>query len=134
MKPIVKLMINETNVMNIGIDFMGYKVLDPSLLSFHHLIVPKKLGGKEIYDNGALLMRYSHDYLHIIEETDRRIYNAIKEEMIKENLQHEVRLENIIAINEWLNLFEEVHIEDTTKDGRHLLIKDIFRRRYLKES
>lgn len=42
MKSITKLMINEFKIMQLGFDFMGYRVEKQNSLSFHHLIVPRR--------------------------------------------------------------------------------------------
>ena len=68
MKPITLEMINIYKIRKLGYDFMGYTFSKPQELSFHHLIVPKRLGGKETIENGAILKQCtSHDYLHRIE-------------------------------------------------------------------
>lgn len=131
MKEITKLMINEYRIKKIGYDFMGYTFVSPTDLSFHHLIVPKDQGGKEESMNGAILVRKtSHDYLHIIEKYDREIFDKITLLMIKENISGKIDLDSIKYINDLLLIFEEKHSEDTFKNGA-LIIKDIFRKRYL---
>lgn len=63
-------------------DFMGYI---PEKLSYHHLIVPKRLGGPRTYTNGAILSSLtSHEYLHKIELTDPEVFHIITELMIHE--------------------------------------------------
>ena len=49
MKYITELIINEYRLKNI--DFMGY-VFNKSNASYHHLIIPKRFGGKETLENG----------------------------------------------------------------------------------
>ena len=129
---IVNLMVNEFHLMEVGIDFMGYKITDKSLLSFHHLVVSQKDGGEVCLENGAILMRYAHDYLHIIEEIDPQTYFAIREQMIIENIKRQIDMSCIEKINELLCGFEEKYCEETTKSGL-ILIKDIHKRRLLTE-
>lgn len=133
MKPIVNLMINEFHALDVGMDFMGYRITDPRRLSFHHLIVPKRKGGKETIENGALLMRNAHDYLHIIEGADKEVYEAIQREMVLENKSREIMMASIERIDAILNEFEEKHCEDSNEQG-YYLIKDFFRRRVLREN
>lgn len=132
MKEIVNLMVNEFNILEAGIDFMGYRITDRRKLSFHHLITSKKDGGKETIENGAILLRDPHDYLHIIEKSDKKIYRAIREQMIIENMKRQIYMPSIEKIDELLREYEEVHSEDTTKGG-YYLIKDVYRRRLLTE-
>ncbi|MBR4672795.1 MAG: hypothetical protein IKO78_06350 [Bacilli bacterium] len=130
MRKIINLMFNKYNVMRYGIDFMGYIITDPSKLSFHHLIIPEEDGGLERIENGALLMRRAHDYLHIIEHTDRPIYEAIRAEMILINFEGKIEMDRIIRINYLLKMYEEKHKEDTTEKGL-ILIKADFKNRFL---
>ncbi len=134
MKPVVNLMINEFKLLEIGIDFMGYRITDPRKLSFHHLVEFKRDGGVYVMDNGAILVRNtSHDYIHLIERVDKKIFNAITDEMKKENKQGSIERDNIVKIDEYLCDFEERHSDDTIGKGRKLLIRDEFLRRYLVE-
>lgn len=130
MEAITKLMINEFKIMESGIDFMGYSVINPKKLSFHHLIIPKREGGKATIENGAILTRSAHDYLHVIERTERNFFLEITKEMIEENKKHFIDMKNIKIINEILTEFEEKHFEDTLKKGK-LLIKEEYRNRLL---
>ena len=134
MKPVVNLMINEFKLLEIGINFMGYRITDPRKLSFHHLVEFKRNGGVYDMDNGAILIRNSsHDYLHLVERTDKKIFAAITREMIEENKKRMIDMENIKKIDEYLCDFEDKHSDDTIGKGRKLLIRDEFLRRYLVE-
>ena len=42
MKEIVKLMINDFKIKQLGYDFMGYRFNKSIDLSFHHLIIPHR--------------------------------------------------------------------------------------------
>ena len=126
MKEITKLMTNKFKIMELGIDFMGYKVEKESSLSFHHLILQKKNGGKDEMNNGAILVRNtSHNYLHIIEKADRKYFEYITEQMMIENKQGFIDEKCLKAINEILLEFEEKHSEDTFKKG-NLILQDIY--------
>lgn len=131
MKEITKLMINEFRIKKLGYDFMGYRFVSPTDLSFHHLILPKDKGGKEESKNGAILVRKtSHDYLHIIEKYDRDIFDKITLLMIKENISGKIDLDSISCINDLLLSFEDKYKDETLKNGS-LMIKDIFKERVL---
>ncbi len=134
MKPVVDLMINEFKLLEVGIDFMGYRITNPKKLSFHHLVEFKRNGGFYEIDNGAILIRdSSHDYIHLIEKFDKKLFKAITEEMIKENKMRMIDMEIIKKIDEYLCEFEYYHSEDTIAKGRKLLLKDQFLRRLLAE-
>ena len=127
MKSITNLMINVYNLHKI--DFMGYQ-FSKNNASYHHLIVPRRLGGKETIDNGAVLNgKTSHPYLHRIESVDYDMFLAITSEMIDENIKGYLDKENLRHIDDILTLFEREHSGDTTKKGK-LLIKEEFTRRF----
>ncbi len=133
MKEITKLMTDKFKIMEIGIDFMGYRVTKEKNLSFHHLVKPKRNGGKDEMENGAILVRNSsHDYLHIIERIDRKYFKYITSEMIKENKLGYIDMDIIRIIDEILLEFEDKHCEDSFKKG-NLILQDVYLRRLLRE-
>ena len=135
MREITKMMINQFKIMKLGYDFMGYTVDKKSSLSFHHLIVPRRLCGQKglgegyLYWNGAILRQdTSHDYLHLIEAKDYGIFFAITSEMIDQNIKGYLDIDNLRRINDILKVFEKEHCHDRGKKGR-LLIKDSYLKR-----
>ena len=62
-------------------DWMNYKICKDDL-TYHH-IIKKENGGKLTIENGALLTKRAHEYLHSIERLDvdlyERINNVLKE-------------------------------------------------------
>ena len=127
MKSITNLMINVYNLHKI--DFMGYRFTRNNA-SYHHLIVPRRLGGLETLENGAVLNgKTSHPYLHRIENVDLDIFNYITSEMIDINIKGYLDKENLRHIDDVLTLFEKEHSADTTKKGK-LLIKEEYTRRF----
>lgn len=131
MKPIEKLMIDKYNILKVGIDFMGYRVTDKSKLSYHHFF-PKRKGGKDTIENGSIIIRWAHDYLHDIEKTERDSFNKINNLLIEENRSGRIDMDILKRIDEILCSFEEKHSEDTNNNGK-LLIKDIYRDRLFRE-
>ena len=122
MKNITQEMIKLYNIKKIGADFMGYTFKSPNALSFHHLIVPAREGGKEIVQNGAVLNGFtSHPYLHLIEAKDEEIFYRITSEMLDENFKGKIDIENLKQIRDLLLYFEREHIDDTTKKGKKLI-------------
>lgn len=129
MKYITKLMIDEFNMKNI--DFMGY-YFNKNNASFHHLIIPRRLGGPEDINNGAILNGFtSHPYLHVIESKDLEIFNLITSEMIDENIKRKIDIYNLKKINDLLSYFEKEHLNDTTKKGKRLIKKEFLIREKL---
>lgn len=126
MKSITRLMIDYYNLKKI--DFMGYSFTKNNA-SYHHLVVPRRLGGLETIDNGAVLNgKTSHPYLHRIESVDLDMFNHITSEMIDINIKGYLDIYNLRKIDDILTQFEREHSSDTTKKGK-LLIKEEYTRR-----
>ena len=126
MKQITKLMVNMYNLHKI--DFMGYKVNKDNPYTYHHLL-KKCHGGKETIENGAILTKYSHEYLHIVETRDLNIYNYINNVLKQINEQgHEPLLRQILAIDYLLKLFEHDHINDKSSKNKRLIKNEYLRR------
>ena len=133
MKEITNLMIDMFKLKEIGYDFMGYRFSNERKLSFHHLIIPQKRGGKMEVDNGAILVRdTSHDYLHVVEKFDKKSFLLITKELIEENRKREINMENLRRIDEILLEFEYNHSDDVFKNGQYA-IRDVYTRRLLRE-
>ncbi len=47
-----------------------------NILTFHH-ILEKRNGGKVIWENGALISLYSHEYLNYLDREYHRLYNDL---------------------------------------------------------
>ena len=123
MKQITKEMIEILKIDKLGFDMMGYTFKRKGDLSYHHLIIPKRHGGKETYQNGAVLRQNtSHDYLHLIEKIDPEVFCAITSELIDENILRRIERQNLENIRDMLLYFEREHDHDYTKKG-NLLIK-----------
>lgn len=135
MREVTKLMIKEYKLMKIGYDFMGFQIKNKKDLSFHHLIIPRRLckefglGEGYIRWNGAILNQCtSHDYLHLIEAKDFDMFLAITSEMIDENIKGYLDIDNLRRIRDILECFEKEHCSDRGKKGK-LLIKDDYLKR-----
>ena len=122
MKDITKRMIKIYNLDKLC--FMGY-TLDKTA-SFHH-IVKREDGGKEVIENGAVLNKTAHEYLHIIEYKDIGTYIAINKILKIINERREKQLEIISKI---LSMFEEEHKEDKTSKGKRLIKHQYLERYY----
>lgn len=139
MKEVTKLMIKKYSLMKLKYDFMGYEFLRSNQLSFHHLIVPRRLCKQEglgegyLEWNGAILRQdTSHDYLHVIEQYDPDIFAAVTSEMIDINIKGYIDIVNLREIDDMLRYFEREHCSTRTKKG-NLIIKPEYTRRLLKK-
>jgi hypothetical protein len=123
MKYITKLMIEEYNLKNI--DFMGYR-FNRSNASYHHLIIPRRMGGPESIENGAVLNgKTSHPYLHIVEGIDLNMFVSITQEIIDEKALGRLDKECLERIDDILSRFEKEHSGKRTSKGK-VLIKPEF--------
>lgn len=133
MKEVTKLMIKKYALMKLKYDFMGYSFQCSNQLSYHHLIIPRRLNGPMTLENGAILRRdTAHDYLHIIERYDLDMFSAITSEMVDENVKGYLDLENLKAIDDILNCFEREYCHLRTRKGKPL-IKEEYTKRLLKK-
>ena len=126
MKKILNLMIGYYNLQ--GIDFMGYKVNKHNPYTYHH-ILKRCHGGNETLENGAVLTKSSHQYLHIIETRDLEIYNQINNVLKQINEQGFAPLERqLLAIDYILRIFESEHFQDKTSKGKILIKREFLKR------
>ena len=111
---------------------MGYTFSNKSQLSYHHLIVPRRFGGKSTIENGSILRQNtSHDYLHKIELTDREIFELITNRMIEMNRNGKLDVENLRVIRDLLLYFEREHDHDTLSSGKLLIKREYVRERII---
>ncbi len=111
---------------------MGYVLQPDDVFTFHHLIIPNKLGGTYTIENGAILVRRSHTYLHLIEKFDYLKFCYITSEMINMNVKRSLDINSIKIIDDILSQFEyENQFRKNIKDK--FLIKDEYKIRVLKK-
>lgn len=110
------------------LDWMNYRIVRKSELTYHH-IQKRCDGGKETIWNGALLLPLSHNYLHIIESRELKIYIAINEIFrFVNNQRKEPTIEQREIIEYLLRDFESKHEFDKTSKNK-ILIKEEYRNR-----
>lgn len=138
-KYVTNLMINEFKLKELGTDFMGYDLQrEGDSYTFHHLIVPRRLckqqglGDGYIRENGAIIFRSPHDFLHIIERYDYERFLAISSEMIDMNVKGRIDIANLKEIDDILRGFEREYSGCRTKKG-YPLVKEEYTRRLLKK-
>lgn len=128
MKEITKIMIDEWGMSNM--DWMGYTLEKKEHFSYHHLIIPKRFGGKETIENGAILIQSAgHDYLHVIERIERKVFEDITWVLREINEQRYMPTkEQLARINHILKYFEEKYQGKTTSKGKPLIRQRFLRR------
>lgn len=127
MKEITREMLKIYNPVS-NLDWMNYKLVKGQV-SYHHILKHSD-GGKKTIHNGALLMPHSHNYLHIIECKEIKIYEMINKLFKIINTQlHEPNMEQREIIEYLLLEFEDKHRNDLNSKGK-ILIKDKYLRRW----
>lgn len=130
MKEVKKMMIRKYRIKQLGFDFMGYSLSKHENYTFHHLILPKRYGGKESVENGAILCsKCSHPYLHLIEQKDYEIFLGITSEMIDQNIKGQLDIENLKRIHNLLCYFEREYRWEKSNRGELIIKEEYIRRR-----
>ena len=114
----------------LGVDFMGYEFETKKDLTYHH-IQPKNMGGQTTFENGALLIRTSHNYIHTIQDFDYKLFLELSQELKKEHTQGEITRDRLITIAQILKYFEDKYKNSYTKGGSQLIKEDFVRRRII---
>lgn len=130
MREITKQMIDYYKIKELGIDFMGYKLQNKDIYTFHHMICPKRDCKKRfipnegyVWWNGAILCgKSSHPYIHLIETIDLDMYKEINMAMSYMNFMGELDKEHLLKIRDVLEQFEKEH-------SGNRKIKEIYTRR-----
>lgn len=110
------------NIEELGYDFMGYEFNSKKDLSTHH-IIPRHTGGQTKKNNLCVLNRYtSHNYIHLIEDYDYKVFLQISKCLMEQVKNRKVDLDEIRRIDELLRLFEYKYRNEESRTGE-LLIK-----------
>lgn len=114
----------------LGYDFLGYEFKDKKELSTHH-ILPKHAGGKSKKNNLCILNRYtSHNYIHLIEETDFKIFLEVSKYLLEQVKLGQISTDKLLEIDEILQFFEYKYRDEESRNG-DLLIKPQYKKRIL---
>lgn len=109
------------------LDWMNYKLVKRDL-TYHH-IQKRCDGGLETVDNGALLMRLSHNYLNVIEFSDMKTYIALNKMFkIINSQRYEPDKDQREIIEYLLQDYEYHHKDDCTKKGKRLIKREYLQR------
>lgn len=110
-----------------NLDWLNYSIINKDL-TYHH-IIKKCDGGKESFDNGAILMAIGHQYLHLIEHIDIDTYICINKIFLIINKQQCEPTKDQREILEYiLRDFEYKHRDDVNSKGK-IMIKDKYKTR-----
>lgn len=115
-----------------GLDFMGYGFKDKKELSTHH-ILPRHSGGKSERKNLCVLNRYtSHNYIHLIENTDFKIFLEVSKYLLEQVKMGQISKEKLLEIDDILKFFEYKYRDEEARNGE-LLIKPEYKKRLILE-
>ena len=128
MNEVRKKMIKIYNMKNMC--WMGYKVSKNNPYTFHHIKKASE-GGKLEIENGAILTKNAHDYLHLIETRDLELYIYINTILRNINDQGFFSTKHqLLTIESLLRKFEQKHKFDKNCEGKILIKKEYYKRIY----
>lgn len=113
----------------LDLDWLNFKITRENPITYHH-IDKREFGGKKTIDNGALLTRTSHQYLHLIESKEDKLYYAINQLLKLINKQKTPPTQEQRQIMDYLlDEFYKEHSKDKNAKGKPL-IKEKYLKRY----
>ena len=116
----------EYHIEELGYDFLGYTFESKKELSTHH-IMPRHIGGKTEKKNLCVLNRYtSHNYIHLIEDTDYNIFLRISSYLAEQVKKGEISKDELLRINDLLETFERKYKDEESRNGS-LIIKEEYK-------
>lgn len=121
------------NLETLGCDFMGYEFSTKKELSTHH-VLPRHSGGKTKKDNLCILNRYtSHNYIHLIEDTDYKIFLEVSKYLLEEIKKGEISPDQLLRINDALEFFEFKFRDEEDRHGERLIKPEYKSKRIIKK-
>lgn len=105
----------------LGYDFMGYEFGSKKELSTHH-ILPRHSGGQTKKKNLCALNRFtSHNYIHLIEGTDYKVFLELSKYLLEEVSKGEIGREQLLRIEDALQFFEFKYRDEEDRHGEMLI-------------
>jgi hypothetical protein len=105
----------------LGYDFLGYTFESKKELSTHH-ILPRHSGGKTKKNNLCALNRFtSHNYIHLIEDTDYKVFLELSKYLLEEVSKGEIGREQLLRIADALEFFEFKYRDEEDRHGERLI-------------
>lgn len=132
MKPVTRKIIEDFEISSVGHDFMGYPpqtplttptLRTPDILTYHHLLIPRREGGPYSYWNGVVLYSTPHAYLHLIEALSPDLFAYITSEMFDMKAARFLDPRNIQNIDEILQEFEYTHRDYRSQKTKRRVLK-----------
>lgn len=136
MRQVTLQLIHDFNILSLGYDFMGYPSQNPpltpqpDLLTYHHLLVPRRIDPSYTYENGVILYSTPHAYLHIIESISPPHFQALTREMYNMKRLHEISPTLLENINDILTDFESAYSTTRTSKNKTLIRTPYLNRLY----
>ena len=110
-------LVKEYHIDQLGYDCMGYTYDNFKELSTHH-IIPKHDGGNSKRNNLCILNRFtSHNYIHLIEEYDYKVFIQISSYLMQEAKNKQIDIEQIKYIHELLQFFEYKYRDECNRNN-----------------
>lgn len=117
----------------LGYDFLGYTFESKKELSTHH-ILPRHSGGQTKKNNLCVLNRFtSHNYIHLIEDYDYKVFLQISSSLLKQVQQGKIDIEEIKRITDLLQFFEFKFRDEEDRHGDRLIKPEYKEKRIIKE-
>ena len=111
----------EYNLEQLGYDFMGYEFDSKKELSTHH-ILPRHSGGQTKKNNLCVLNRFtSHNYIHLIEDTDYKVFLELSKYLLEQVKKGEISREQLLKIEDALQFFEYKFRDEEDRHGERLI-------------
>jgi len=139
MKQVTSDLIRDFRIIPLGYDFMGYPpqspptsdIPQPDLLTYHHLLVPRRISPEYTYENGVILYSTPHSYLHIIERFSRPHFEELTKEMHEMKKALLLNPYNLHNIDEILTDFESTYSSTRTSKNKTLIRTPYLNRRHI---
>lgn len=111
----------EYKLQELGYDFLGYTFEDKKELSTHH-ILPRHSGGETKKNNLCVLNRFtSHNYIHLIEDTDYKVFLELSKYLLEQVSKGEISREQLLRIEDALQFFEFKYRDEEDRHGERLI-------------
>ena len=111
----------EYKLQELGYDFLGYTFDSKKELSTHH-ILPRHSGGQTKKNNLCVLNRFtSHNYIHLIEDTDYKVFLELSKYLLEQVKKGEISREQLLRIEDALQFFEFKYRDEEDRHGERLI-------------
>jgi len=130
MKDVTFQLIHDFRILELGYDFMGYPHQSKDLLTYHHLLIPRRYGGQYSYENGVILYSTPHSYLHVIESISPSHFHYLTAEMFDMKIAHHLSPSHLHNIDQILTDFETTYHDHRTSKKKVLIKEPYLNRRH----